>query len=185
MIAEDSRIMNILYSPIMYIHSDKLYELHHSRDLLHDAILNHWIINQYQLENLPDRWQPDDAVSVLIFNHWQLIPKIASLIGGYLLREQLLMDKISIISDSTLLAFISLPLRHNVTINQQSNNIDYSSWGAAYIIGLINNLPSAFQQRLLLCFPPDMQLPNLCIKKTPDHINLLRMAINYAHDFQK
>jgi len=179
---EDSHIMNILYSPIMYVHSDKISEFHSSKNVLNDVILNYWIINQYQLEHLPETWQPDDAVSALLFNHWQIIPKIADLIGGYLLREQLLIEKLSLIHDSKLLAFISLPLRHTVTVSQQSKSIDRSVWGIAFIIGLTKNLPIALRQRLHLFFPKEILLPTPYIAITPDHINLLKMAINYAYD---
>jgi len=181
--AEDNHIMNILYSPIMYIHSDLLSELPSSMGILNDVILNHWIINKYHLEHLPDTWQPDDVVSKLIFTHWEMIPKITEFIGGYLLRERLLIEKTSLISDSKLLAFISLPLRHTVVVGQQNNNINHSAWGTAFIIKMTRNLPTALQQRLRLCFSPNIRLPNIYMTKTPDHINLLRMAINYAHDF--
>lgn len=183
--AEDSYIMNILYSPVIYIHSDRLLELDSSRDVLSDVILNYWIIKKYQLDDLPDNWQPHDAVSLLLFNHWQMIPKVAELIGGYLLRERLIVDKMALISDPKMLAFISLPLRHSVIINPQHHITDYSAWGAAFISKLLRSLPAALQQRLSLCFSEDMQLPELYIAKTPDHINLLRMAITYAHDIGK
>ncbi len=179
---DDSRLMNILYSPITYIHSDKISEFHSSINILTDVILNYWIIDQYQLENLPDTWLPDDAVSTLLFHHWQMIPKVADLIGGYLLREQLLIEKLSLIRDSRLLAFISLPIRHTVTVSQQSKSADRSVWGIAFIIGLTKNLPIALRQRLRLFFPKDILLPTPYIAITPDHINLLKMAINYAYD---
>ncbi|MCS3431556.1 type III secretion system protein [Klebsiella sp. BIGb0407] len=180
--AADSQLMSILYSPVMYIHSDKLLELHSSRNVLNDVILNHWIINQYQLEHLPDMWKPTDVVSILLFNHWQMIPIIVDLIGGYLLRERLLIDKMLLISDAKLLTFISLPLRHSVCVNKQSHITDYSSWGAAFITGLTQHLPVALRQRLSLCFSNNILLPESYIAKTPDNINLLRMAINYAYN---
>jgi len=183
--AEESHIMNVIYSPVMYIHSDKLLALGSSRTILSDVILNHWIIKHYNLEDLPDSWQPDDIVSLLLFSHWQMIPKVAYLIGGYLLRENLLIDKMSLICDPKLLAFISLPLRHSVIVSQPFYSADFSAWGAAFINGLSHNLPSAIRQRLSLCFSKDILLPEIFIAKTPDHINLLKMAINYAYDIRK
>lgn len=183
--AEDSHIMNILYSPVMYIHSDQLLDLGSSRNVLSDVILNCWIIKKHQLVNLPDDWQPDDIVSLLLFSHWQMIPKVAYLIGGYLLRERLIIDKMSLIYDPKLLAFISLPLRHSVGINQECHITDFSAWGAAFITGLSNSWPVALRQRLSLCFSKEIQLPESGIAKIPDHINLLRMAINYAYDIER
>lgn len=182
---EESHIMNVLYSPITYIHSDKLLTVSSSIDVLSDVILNHLIIKQYQLEHLPDLWRPDDVVSILLLNHWRMIPSVATLIGGYLLREQLLIDKMSLINDPKLLAFISLPLRHTVCINREHNIADYSIWGAEFITGLTYNLPAALRQRLSLCFSNDVLLKKPTIAKTPDNINLLRMAINYAYDTSK
>jgi len=183
--AEDSLIMNILYSPVIYIHSDRLLELDSSRNVLSDVILNYLIIKKYQLDDLPDNWQPDDVVSLLLFSHWRIIPKVAELIGGYLLRERLIIDKMSLIRDPKMLTFISLPLRHSVIINPQHYIIDYSAWGAAFISRLSHNLPVALRQRLSLCFSKDILLPEFYITKTPDHINLLRMAITYAQDIGK
>ena len=183
--SEDNHIMSIIYSPVVYIHSDKLLELDSSRNILSDVILNYWIIKKYQLDDLPDSWQPNDIVSLLLFSHWNMIPKIAELIGGYLLRERLIIDKMSLISDPKMLAFISLPLRHSVIVTQQRYITDYSAWGAAFITGLSHSLPAALQQRLSLCFSKDILLPEFYIAKTPDHINLLRMAINYAYDIGK
>lgn len=183
--AEDNNIMNILYSPIMYIHSDKLFTVSPSMDVLTDVILNYLIINQFQLEHLPERWQPDDVISILLINHWQMIPAVAALIGGYLLRERLLIDKMTLISDPKLLAFISLPLRHTVCVNKENCIADYSALGAEFITGLTHNLPVALRQRLALCFSNDVLLEKPFIAKTPDNINLLRMAINYAHDTEK
>lgn len=180
--AEDSHIMNILYSPIMYIHSERLLALSHSTEMLNDVMLNHWIIRQYQLDDLPDNWQPEDPVSPLIFNHWALMPRVALLVGGYLLRENLLIEKSQLMSDATLLKFISLPLRHCIAINRKEITSGISAMGAAFLLGITSNLPSAIGQRLRLCFPPDIQLPSVHISKTPDHINLLKMAINYAND---
>lgn len=183
--SEDSHIMNILYSPVMYIHADKLLELESSRNVLSDVILNYWIIKKYQLDDLPDSWQPNDVVSLLLFSHWQMIPKAAELIGGYLLRGRLIIDKMPLINDPKLMAFISLPLRHSVVVSQQCHITDYSAWGAAFITGLSHGLPTALRQRLSLCFTKDILLPEFCIAKTPDHINLLRMAINYAYNIEK
>lgn len=181
--AEDNHILNILYSPVAYAHSDQVSEISHMINILDDVLLNHWIINQYQLENLPDTWQPDDTISLLILSHWYVIPTIAYLIGGYLLREQLLVKRINLIIDPQLSAFISLPLRH--AISPRGHNVDCLAWGVAFISGLVKNLPVALQQRLRLCFPSDIIMPNIYIAKTADHINLLRMAINYAYNFQK
>ncbi len=183
--SEDSHVMSILYSPIIYIHSDKLLEMSPSRNVLSDVILNYWIIKKYQLDDLPDSWQSDDVVSLLLFSHWQMIPKAAELIGGYILREQLIIDKMALISDPKLLAFISLPLRHSVIVNQKYHITDYSAWGAAFITGLSHSLPAALRQRLSLCFSKNILLPEFYIAKTPDNINLLRMAINYAYDIEK
>lgn len=182
---EDSHIMKILYSPIMYIHSDQLSEIHHLSHLLDDVLLNYWIIDHYQLENPSDTWQSNDAISSLLFSHWQVMPRVATLIGGYLLREQLLIERMSLIIDSQLSAFISLPLRYSITVTSEQRHLNYSHWGAAFITGLATVLPYAFQQRLRLCFPPDMLLPEMYIVKEPDNINLLKMAINYAYDYQK
>jgi len=183
--AEDNRIMNIIYSPIMYTHPERLSEIHHSREILNDVLLNHWIFSQYHLDDLPSFWQPGDSVSELIIIHWKIIPTIANLIGGYLLQDRLIIERMTLINDPTLLAFISLPLRHTVIISQSYQHADFSAYGAAFLMYMIKNLPSAFHQRFRLCFPKQSSLPQLGMTKTPDHINLLKMAINYANDFQK
>lgn len=183
--AYDNHMMNILYSPIMYIHSDRLQPLNATRDVLNDLILNFLIINYYELDDLPDNWRPDDSVSIFIFTHWNMIPKAANLIGNFLLRERLLVEKIPLLSDEKILAFISLPLRHSVVVNPQYQTADYCTLGAAFISGLTNTLPAALQERLSLCFPKDLSLPAPYIARTPDNFNLLKMAFKYAYDTQK
>lgn len=178
----NDNIINILYSPVMYTHSEQLSMLTPLKEMIDETILNYWIIKTQDLDDLPDNWHPNDVISELILSHWEAIPRIAMLIGGYLLREQVIMEKTYLINDIRLLRFLSLPLRHTITMAHQNSHIDYLALGASFVTGLANHLPNALQQRLRLFFPQGVLLHNIGTDKTPDHINLLRMAAHYAYD---
>ena len=179
---EDCRLLNILYAPLGYIHSDNLSSAFSLNNIISDTLLNYWIISQYKLDNLPDYWRPEDPISLLIIPNWDMIPKIAYLLGGYILRERLLIDRATLITDLQLLSFISLPLQHTITICHEYDNFNYSTCGATFIMGIAKMLPFALQQRLRLFFSPIMDFPKMKISISPDNINLLKMAIIYARN---
>ncbi|MGP3590886.1 hypothetical protein [Vagococcus sp. WN89Y] len=182
---EDDRIMKILYSPAHYIHPSHLPEELQDRGVWGDVLVNYWIMKHCQLEDVGESWAPAGIAATLILSHWQQLPNVAHLIGGYLLRTQLMTRGAALMSDPQLLAFISLPLLHHIKVEQNVENINPSAWGAAFILGLAAGLPRALQQRLLLCFQAEIELPEIQAEITPNHINLFRMAISYANNFQR
>ncbi|MBS0846911.1 hypothetical protein [Citrobacter sp. JGM124] len=185
MMTEDNQMMNILYAPLSYTHSDNLSSIYPSMEILTDVILNHWIITKYHLDDLPDVWKYDNPISTILISNWYIIPKISYFIGGYILRERLILDNSVLMSDLQLLSFISLPLRHSVQGISDYKNINYATFGAAFILGIAKNFPIALKQRLHLFFPSDMDFPKIKISITPDNINLLKMAIIYARNSNK
>jgi len=178
-------IMSIMYSPVSYIHPEYLPDESANPNKYADVLVNYWILKTYMLEDLPEDWQASDPVSGFLLPSWGMIPSIARLIGGFLIREKLLLSSAMLITDPRLLAFISLPLVHDVVINEKAANHTPTECGLAFIHGLTTAFPKAITQRLQLLFPANLILPELDIMRTPQQINLLRMAINYANDFKK
>lgn len=182
---EDDRIMKILYSPAHYIHPSHLPEELRDREMWGDVLVNYWIMKHCQLENVREDWVPASITASLILTNWRLLPNVAHLIGGYLLRTQLMTKGAALMTDPKLLAFTSLPLFHHIPVEQNEKSVDTVAWGAAFILSLATSLPQALQQRLRLCFPAEMELPDIKAEITPHHINMLRMAISYANDYQR
>lgn len=181
--AEDPRIMSILYAPASYTHRSHLPKIFLASEIRDDRILNFWLLRRFNLTDLPTRWQPGEATLSLLLSHWHLIPLAAHLIGGYLQRNRLPEMGSVLMSDPRLLAFISLPLLHEVTPDEGDFPFDTASCGATLILGQFPGLPAALRQRLMLHFPSSMALAQFSAPKTLNHINLLRMAFTYAHHY--
>ncbi|RJL48613.1 type III secretion system protein [Pectobacterium carotovorum] len=177
------QMIEILYYPVNYTDPSHLPDELLVNEKWDDVLINYWLLTQYKLEDLPVNSMPCDPTSSLIFTHWQKIPTIAHLIGGYLLRSQLLGQGASLLIDHQLLTFISLPLMHHVAMKNVTQYIDTYAWGVTFILSQLANFPIALRQRLFLSFPAQMVLPENAIPSHPDHINLLRMAVTYANDY--
>jgi len=180
--AENDIIMNILYSPAVYTNKSN-YPVDYIFNENSDFFLNYWLLTHYELHDLPDTWQPYDYLLSLILINWDKIPLVADLIGGYLLRDKLSLDREKFMTNPCLLAFISLPLLHNARLTCYETTIDTTSYGAAFILNIFSDIPAALIQRFFLCFPVGMELPQIHATKTPGNINLLQMAVNYAHNY--
>ncbi|WP_238493686.1 type III secretion protein [Pantoea ananatis] len=172
--------MSILYAPASYTHRSHLPTIFRASEIREDRLLNFWLLRHGKLSDLPARWQPDEATCSLLL-HWHLLPLAAHFVGGYLQRNRLPEMGALLMSDPRLLAFISLPLLHEVTLNEGDIPFDTASYGATFILGLFPGLPAALRQRLMLHFPSGMTLAQFVAPKTLNHINLLRMAFTYAH----
>lgn len=181
--AEDQRMMSILYAPASYAHVSHLPELFRSSEIREDTLLNFWLLRHGKPDDLPVGWQTDDETLSMLLSRWHLIPVVAHLIGGYLLRGRLAEQGALLMSDSRLLAFISLPLPHQVAPGAINGPVDTVSCGAAFILSQFPDLPTALRQRMLLHFPAGMALAQFSAPKTLNHINLLRMALTYAHHY--
>lgn len=181
--AGDTRIMSILYAPASYTHHSHLPEIFRASETREDTLLNFWLLRRGELSDLPADWQPDDATFSVLLSRWHLVPIAAHLIGGYLLRNRLPELGAVLMSDPRLLAFISLPLLHQMTLDDSEIALDTASCGATFILGQFPELPAALRQRLMLHFPSGMALAQFPAPKTLNHINLLRMAFNYAHHY--
>ncbi len=176
-------MMSILYAPASYTHYSHLPEKFRTSKIRDDRLLNFWLLRRGKLSDLPARWQPDEATFSLLISHWHLIPIAAHLIGGYLQRNRLPETGAMLMSDPRLQAFISLPLLHEIALDEANIPLDTTSCGATFILGQFSGLPGALRQRLMLHFPSDMAFTQFAAPKTLNHINLLRMAFNYAHHY--
>lgn len=181
--AEDPQMMSILYAPASYAHESHLPELFRASEIRQDTLLNFWLLRQGKLCHLPDSWQPADSTLALLLARWHLVPLAAHLIGGYLLRNRLPEQGAVLMSDSRLLAFISLPLFHQVNPDEIVGPVNTLSCGSTFILGQFPDLPTALRQRLMLHFPCAMPPASFSAPKTLNHINLLRMALIYAHHY--
>lgn len=177
----DPRIISILYAPASYTHCSHLPEIFQKSEIREDTLLNFWLLRHGKLSDLPANWQPDDATFSVLLTGWHLIPVAAHLIGGYILRNRLLEKGAVLMSDPCLLAFISLPILHQLTVDESDILLDSASCGAAFIQGQFPELPAALRQRLMLHFHADMAPTHLPVPKTLNNFNLLRMAFTYAH----
>lgn len=176
------QLFNILYHPVGYAHSSQLPTGWDATRSSEQPLLNYWLGTHYQLTDLPEPFQRYDALTSQVLTHWYQLPTITHLLGGYLLRSILLHQGLKLFMDPHLLAFITLPLIHYVSIpNQISVPPDTQAYGVAFILSQCSDLPHALQQRLLLQFPVSLELPALSALQRPEHGNLFRMAINYAN----
>lgn len=176
---ETGHLLKIMYCPSMYCHASYLMGEQHEQVLFNGVLLNYWLISYYQLEDLPGSWSPDCITASLIINNWQQLNRLAHLIGGYLLRSQLLRRGEILATDKKLQSFISLPLAHHVVIKYQPG-LSTMSCGAAYILALAEEIPFALHQRIKMNFSRDEKLPDIDVLPIPEHINLLKMGIAYA-----
>ncbi|MEW5290499.1 MULTISPECIES: type III secretion system protein [Erwinia] len=173
-------LLRIMYCPSDYTDSHHLAEAQMTADIWNDTLLNYWLITHYQLEDLPEGWTACDVITSLILNNWYSLPKIVHLLGGYLLRERLMKQSAMMLSDERLLAFISLPLAHQVVVGSADPDITTMACGTAFLMSISTRLPEALRQRMILCLPP-FKTPPVCIATPgPDQINLLKMSVNYA-----
>lgn len=181
MTSQDEIMMTILYSPVHYTHSSHYPDDFLDPKIWDDVLMNFWLLHHFVLENLPDGHAPIDNA---LLAHWYQLPDICYLIGGYLLRNQLLLQKTMLMTDPCLLRFISLPLRHHIKITGETDTSNTMLYGAAFVLGLFPNLPTALVQRFKLVFPATMKLPQLKVSLTLDHFNLFHMALTYAQNKQ-
>lgn len=175
-------VLRIMYGPAVYTHPDHLEELMRCNNTWNEALINLWLIEYYQLEDLPEGWSPGCHTTSLILAYWKRLPNVAYLIGSYLLRSQLILQGARLAADARLLAFISLPLAHQVDPGAAMPCDSATAYGIAFIRSISANLPHALQQRMALCFPRDDTHITCKAAPTPDHINLLKMAMIYAND---
>ncbi|CCG86218.1 type III secretion system protein [Erwinia piriflorinigrans] len=178
------RVMRILYAPSCYTDHSHLPDGIASGDMFNDVLVNYWILTHFQLENVDKNWEPSDIISSLVVAHWYQLPRVAHLLGGYLLRNRLPDHGATLMADPQLLAFISLPLIHHVALDNAEQGVDTLAWGAAFILSLASVLPPAIKQRILLSLPSDINLPKINAAVAPNHINLLRIAATYAKNYQ-
>lgn len=181
---DDDDFFRILYHPVGYAHSSHLPIGWHSINHYGEPLINYWISTYYQLVHLPESWQLNHSLTQLLLQHWYQAPTIAHLLGGYLLRSVLPHQGLTLFMDPQLLAFIALPLIHQVYIPEHSLlKLDTYAYGVAFIFSQCPALPHALRQRLLLQFPVTLELPTLSAPPLPEHINLFKMALNYANTF--
>ncbi|ELD0488011.1 oxidoreductase [Escherichia coli] len=173
-------ILKIMYAPLHYIHYSYLGKLKCNK-VLSDGLINFWIIKHYQLSELPEGvgFHDRDDIEFLLVKNWQLLPNIALLIGCYLDRTYLRKGIVDSL-DLNCYIFISLPLQYQVKYVEVSHADDVIAVGVSFLLELGSNLPLALRQRLIMMFPEGITLPKLCAFKSPDNINLLKMAIVYA-----
>ncbi|UWS31906.1 oxidoreductase [Erwinia pyrifoliae] len=184
MFIREEKLLKILYRPADYTHPTYITDNLLQKFISQDVLLNYWLISYYKLEDLPSLWQADDTMLLLVLTQWEHMPVTAHLVGGYLLRARLLSQCAVLMSDSRLLAFISLPLIPHISSLTLPRSVDTIALGVAFILSQIHPLPLALMRRLLMSFPTDIKLPQLHIERTLGHHNLLKMAINYAIHFK-
>lgn len=182
--ADDQHMMSILYAPAGYAHISHLPQALAGGEIDSPVLRNLWLLHQGKLCHLPSAWQSDNETLSQMLSCWHLIPETAHLIGGYLMRNNLLKRGALLMSNPRLLAFISLPISHGVAHEPGGHtSMTTSSCGLAFILSQFPGLPQALRQRLLLHFPVGMSIEPLPAGKTLNHINLLRMALTYANHY--
>lgn len=184
MFLETEKILKILYSPALYSHPTHLPDSILNMNCEDNVLVNYWLITHYQLKDLPAHWEARDSISILVLSRWELIHDAACLIGGYLLRSQLLKKYATLVSNPRLSSFISLPILHHVSLGSSEKNLDTLSLGVAFILSQIPHLPIALKERVILILPAEIKPPEIYIVRCPDHLNLLKMAINYANNYK-
>lgn len=180
--ADDSHMMAILYDPASYAHTSHVPDVFREGEIADTTLLNFWLIRQQELEPLRVDWHSNDDTLSRLLSHWYKLPAVAHLAGGYLLRDDLSRRGALLLSDPRLLAFISLPMPAQPDPTPPAlHQVDTASCGISFILRQFPGLPAALRQRLLLHFPAGMiQVPR-SDEKNMDNINLLRMALTYAH----
>lgn len=175
-------LFRILYHPLEYTHPNHLPAGWDKVEKGDEPLLNYWLHARYQLAHLPDDCRLHNNLTPLLLQHWQRLPLIAHLVGGYLLRTTLLRHGLMLFMDPQLMAFIALPLLHQVHFTGPAPGASQTqACGASFILSQCPTLPHALRQRFFLQFPASVELPTLSAPLIPDHINLFKMALNYAN----
>ncbi|CAO96960.1 oxygen-regulated invasion protein [Erwinia tasmaniensis Et1/99] len=178
-------MLRILYSPLNYTHPSHLQGSVLNLNSSDSVLINFWIITHFKLKDLPQNWEVNDNISLLLLDKWELINDAACLIGGYLLRSRILKQCTEIILNPRLSSFISLPIPHHVSLTTTGEHSNTLSLGLAFILSQIPHFPLALKERVLLFLPAEIDLPDTFIARNPNHLNLLTMALNYAKNYRE
>nr|WP_286673459.1 oxidoreductase [Candidatus Symbiopectobacterium sp. PLON1] len=132
----------------------------------------------------PETWDAAHTPAAVMIKQWDHMPDIAHLLGGYLLKSSMSDLNRALFSDPQLLSFIALPLIHHVDPSLlKQGGYTTQACGARFILNHCHPIPQALQQRFMLLFPTDIELPKMDAPRTPDHINLFNMVTHYANNF--
>lgn len=178
------QLFHILYHPVAYAHPSHLPEAWRAKERASQPLLNYWLYQRYQLTAPPETWDASCTSAAVMIKQWHHMPDIAHLLGGYLLKSSMSDLNQALFSDPQLLSFIALPLIHHVDPSPlKQGGYTTQACGARFILNHCHPIPQALQQRFMLLFPIDIELPNIDAQPTPDHINLFNMATHYANSF--
>lgn len=178
------QLFRILYHPVAYTHPSHLPEAWRVKERASEPLLNYWLYRRYQLTAPPATWDASCPSAAVMIRQWHRMPDIAHLLGGYLLKSSMSDLNLALFSDPQLLNFIALPLIHHVDLSPlKQGRYTTLACGARFILNQCHPIPQALQQRFMLLFPTDIELPKLDAPRTPDHINLFNMATHYANNF--
>lgn len=178
------QLFRILYHPVAYAHSSHLPEAWRARERASQPLLNYWLYQRYSLTAPLETWEASCTPASVMITQWHHLPDIAHLLGGYLLKSSMSDLNKALFSDAQLLSFIGLPLTHHVDpIPLKQGGYTTQACGARFILNHCHPIPQALQQRFMLLFPIDIELPKIDVPRTPDHINLFNMAMHYANSF--
>lgn len=177
----DNKTLRILYCPADYIDKSYLSNIDSLSKLQDKYLANYWIFTHYKLEHFSETWEASNFIDSLLIDNWFNLRIIAELIGGHLTRTLTHANSTLFFSDKRLLSFASMPLKYNLSI--KGNDIDRLSCGFAFLRNISLSFPNFLRDRLNLCFPKNIQTPTVNIFQSPQNINLLNMAVDYAKTF--
>lgn len=178
------QLFRILYYPVAYAHPSHLPEAWCAKKRASQPLLNYWLYQRHPLTAPPETWDASCTSASVMIKQWHHLPGITHLLGGYLLKSSMSDFNQALFSDPQLLSFIGLPLIHHIDPSPlKHGGYTTQACGARFILNHYHPIPQALQQRFMLLFPIDIELPKIDVPRTPDCINLFNMAMHYANSF--
>lgn len=176
------QLLKIMYAPNDYIKREYLSNVPAAVLTQSNTILNQRIIEQHDLlRNIDFSFKPGPFITAVI-NGWAHIPRVATLLGCYLLRIPLTFSGAINTLDATCRSFMALPL--GATLPPQplttftTEVIQFT--GANALVATLENSSPALSQRAKLIFSTSAFSTEAAKKSGIIAPSILIMAFNYA-----
>jgi len=172
-------LLRVMYAPLDYVHRQRYQSPTGTLSPALQQMVNHDLIKRYGLSTQLNFSLGSIDFSEPLITNWNLLPKVAWLLGCKLARGSLAVNGQLAALPSVARSFIALPipcpaLPSEVAVS--SNGVELL--GAQYLFQLQAQLPTPLAQRLPLLFASDLV-------ETPLKLSLNRSLLTFAFDYAK
>lgn len=176
-------LLRIMYAPLDYVHSQRFLKPTEVLSPSLQQVVNHSLIKRYKLITELGFTVNSNDISHRVITCWNLLPKVAWLLGCKLARGSLAVGGQLATLPEVARRFVSLPLPCPAyPANTSFSPDDIELLGARYLYQLKPDLPEALAQRLPLSFAPESEVIDNANEAQPA-IFLNRSLITFAFDY--